>query len=145
MQVAAVYACVRVISEAVASLPLNVYRYEEHATKLVPSHHLHYLLHSAPNDEMTSFDLRETLMSHLLIYGNVMDLYHSLKVPYRNRAVFVCNDLTIKVLRKLKDANGQYLWQCHTSNALQQTSRKSHEQHQRFVCQWTFAPYYPGL
>jgi len=46
-----------------------------------------------------------------ITFDDVMDLYHSLKVPYRNRAVFICNDLTIKVLRKLKDANGQYLWQ----------------------------------
>jgi HK97 family phage major capsid protein len=39
-----------------------------------------------------------------------MDLYHSLKSPYRNKAVFIANDLTIKALRKLKDSNGQYLW-----------------------------------
>ena len=70
MQNAAVYACVRVISEAVASLPLHVYRYEDIGRKLTPTHHLFYLLHNAPNEEMTSFDLRETLMSHLLIHGN---------------------------------------------------------------------------
>ena len=70
MQVAAVYACVRVISEAVASLPLSVYSYKDHTMKLADDHHLQYLVHSAPNNEMTSFDLRETLMSHLLIYGN---------------------------------------------------------------------------
>jgi HK97 family phage major capsid protein len=44
-------------------------------------------------------------------FDNVMDLFHSLKSPYRNRAVFIANDLTIKALRKLKDSNGQYLWQ----------------------------------
>ena len=70
MQTAAVYACVRVISEAVASLPLRVYRYEDNGTRVTPSHYLHRLLHNAPNPEMTSFVFRETLMSHLLIYGN---------------------------------------------------------------------------
>ena len=46
-----------------------------------------------------------------ITFDEVMDLYHSLKSPYRNRAVFVTNDLTVKALRKLKDSNGQYLWQ----------------------------------
>jgi len=46
-----------------------------------------------------------------LTFDDVMDLYHSLKSPYRNRAVFVANDLTVKTLRKLKDTSGQYLWQ----------------------------------
>jgi HK97 family phage major capsid protein len=44
-------------------------------------------------------------------FDNVMDLYHSLRSPYRNKAVFITNDLTIKALRKLKDNNGQFLWQ----------------------------------
>lgn len=41
----------------------------------------------------------------------VMDLFYSLKAPYRRNAVFVMNDATIKLIRKLKDGNGQYLWQ----------------------------------
>ncbi len=41
----------------------------------------------------------------------LMDLYHSLKAPYRNNAVFITNDATIKAIRKLKDGGGQYLWQ----------------------------------
>jgi len=41
----------------------------------------------------------------------VLDLFYSLKAPYRKKAVFVLNDSTIKAIRKLKDANGQYLWQ----------------------------------
>jgi len=41
----------------------------------------------------------------------VMDLYHSLKTSYRKNAVFLVNDATIKKIRKLKDGQGQYLWQ----------------------------------
>ena len=41
----------------------------------------------------------------------VLDLFYSLKSPYRKKAVFVLNDSTIKAIRKLKDNNGQYLWQ----------------------------------
>lgn len=41
----------------------------------------------------------------------VMDLFYSLKSPYRKKAVFVMNDSTVKAIRKLKDGNGQYIWQ----------------------------------
>jgi len=45
-----------------------------------------------------------------LSFDDVMDLYRKLRSPYRNKAVFVANDLTIGALQKLKDNNGQYLW-----------------------------------
>lgn len=71
MQTTAVYACVRILAEAVASLPLHVYEYQDDGgKKLVHDHPLYYLLHDEPNSEMTSFVFRETLMSHLLIWGN---------------------------------------------------------------------------
>ena len=41
----------------------------------------------------------------------VFDLFYSLKAPYRRNAVFLMNDSSVKALRKLKDGNGQYLWQ----------------------------------
>lgn len=71
MQTTAVYACVRILAEAIASLPLHVYEYQDDGgKKLVHNHPLYYLLHDEPNPEMTSFVFRETLMSHLLIWGN---------------------------------------------------------------------------
>lgn len=41
----------------------------------------------------------------------VLDLYHSLKSAYRKNATFLVNDSTVKAIRKLKDGQGQYLWQ----------------------------------
>ena len=41
----------------------------------------------------------------------IIDLYHSLRTPYRKNAQFIANDTTIKAIRKLKDNNGQYVWQ----------------------------------
>lgn len=41
----------------------------------------------------------------------IMDLFYSLKSPYRKNSVFVMNDATVKAIRKLKDGNGQYIWQ----------------------------------
>lgn len=71
MQTTAVYACVRILAEAVAGLPLHVYRYKADGGKeRIPHHPLYYLLHDEPNPEMTSFVFRETLMSHLLLWGN---------------------------------------------------------------------------
>lgn len=71
MQMTAVYSCVRILSEAVASLPLHVYQYNESGGKeKAISHSLYFLLHDEPNPEMTSFVFRETLMTHLLLWGN---------------------------------------------------------------------------
>ena len=70
LQHIAVYACVRVLSEAIAQLPLHLYKYNDKGKEQVPQHPLYFLLHDQPNPEMTSFVFRETLMSHLLIYGN---------------------------------------------------------------------------
>ena len=41
----------------------------------------------------------------------IMDLFYSLKSPYRKNAIFTMNDATVKAIRKLKDGNGQYIWQ----------------------------------
>ncbi len=70
MQTTAVYACVRILAETVASLPLNVYRSTDNGKEKAIDHQLYYLLHDEPNPEMTSFVFRETLMSHLLLWGN---------------------------------------------------------------------------
>ena len=66
----AVYSCVRILSEAVASLPLHLYRYTETGTEKAGDHPLYTILHDEPNPEMTSFVFRETLMTHLLLWGN---------------------------------------------------------------------------
>ncbi len=71
MQMTAVYACVRILSEAIAGLPLHLYRYNKEGGKeKALNHPLYRLLHDEPNPEMSSFVLRETLMTHLLLWGN---------------------------------------------------------------------------
>ena len=71
MQMTAVYSCVRILAETVAGLPLHVYRYTANGGKeKYWLHPLYRLLHDEPNPEMTSFAFRETLMSHLLLWGN---------------------------------------------------------------------------
>lgn len=71
MQITAVYSCVRILSEAIASLPLQFYRITESGGKeKATDKPLYFLLHDEPNPEMTSFVFRETLMTHLLLWGN---------------------------------------------------------------------------
>jgi len=66
----AVYSCVRVIAETVASLPLHIYQYTEKGSEKALAHPLYRILHDEPNGEMTSFILRETMLAHLLLWGN---------------------------------------------------------------------------
>ena len=71
MQMTAVYSCVRILAEAVASLPLHLYRYTDSGGKeKAIDNSLYKILHDEPNPEMTSFVFRETLMTHLLLWGN---------------------------------------------------------------------------
>ena len=70
IQVSAVYACVRVIAETIASLPLHVYESTDAGSRKANEHTLYRLLHDEPNTEMTSFIWREVMLSHLLLYGN---------------------------------------------------------------------------
>ena len=70
IQVSAVYACVRVIAETIASLPLHIYEATDAGSRKANEHTLYRLLHDEPNTEMTSFIWREVMLSHLLLYGN---------------------------------------------------------------------------
>ena len=72
MQIATVYACVRLLAESVAQLPFHLYRYTNNGKgkEMALDHPLYWLLHDIPNPEMTSFTWRETMMTHLLLWGN---------------------------------------------------------------------------
>ena len=70
VQVSAVYACVRVIAETIASLPIGVYEETDNGSRKATEHPLYRILHDEPNSEMTSFVMRESMLSHLLLWGN---------------------------------------------------------------------------
>jgi HK97 family phage portal protein len=65
-----VYACVRILSETMASLPLMLYRRLGRGKGRASDHEIYRILHDQPNPEMTSFIFRETLMGHLATWGN---------------------------------------------------------------------------
>ena len=73
MQIATVYACVRLLAESVAGLPLHLYEYTDEAEQnkqKAKEHPLYKILYRQPNEEMSSFTFRETMMTHLLLWGN---------------------------------------------------------------------------
>ena len=55
LQTTAIYACVRILAESIAGLSIHVYTYKGQGKERVPEHPLYFLLHNAPNPEMTSF------------------------------------------------------------------------------------------
>lgn len=65
-----------------------------------------------PTGFLSSAELGVTAAGTAAITADeLVDLYHSLSVPYRGKAVWMLNDSTVQFIRKLKDNNGQYLWQ----------------------------------
>lgn len=71
LQSVAVFACVRLLSETLASIPLPLYkRLTKRSKQRASEHPLYSILHDSPNPEMTSFNFREVLMGHLVLWGN---------------------------------------------------------------------------
>ena len=71
MQIATVYACVRLLAESVAQLPLHLYRVTDpDGQEKAKDHPLYKILYREPNPEMTSFSYWEAVMTHLLLWGN---------------------------------------------------------------------------
>ena len=72
LQIATVYACVRLLAETVAALPFHLYRYMDDGDgkEKATDHPLYKILYRQANSEMTSFSFREAMMTHLLLYGN---------------------------------------------------------------------------
>ena len=108
MQMTAVYACVRILSEAVAGLPLHLYRYTEDGSKeKALDNNLYSLLHDEPNPEMSSFVFRETLMTHLLLWGNA----YAQIIRNGKGEVIALYPLMPNKMEVSRDENGQLYYQ----------------------------------
>ena len=113
MQMTAVYSCVRILAEAVAGLPLNLYRYTEDGGKeKAIDHPLYLLLHDEPNPEMTSFVFRETLMTHLLLWGNA----YAQVIRNGKGEVVALYPLMPNKMTVDRDERGQLYYSYHRSN-----------------------------
>lgn len=112
MQMTAVYSCVRILAEAIAGLPLHLFHYTDEGSKEKASNHpLYFLLHDEPNPEMTSFVFRETLMTHLLLWGNAYaQIIRNGKGEVIALYPLMPNRMTVD-----RDENGRLYYQYNTS------------------------------
>lgn len=70
MRYSAVYACIHIIAESIASLPLSIYRQAGRNKEKATDHPLYPVLHDLANPEMTAFEWRELTMAHVALQGN---------------------------------------------------------------------------
>lgn len=114
MQMTAVYSCVRILAEAIAGLPLHLFCYKEDGGKeKALGHPLYLLLHDEPNPEMSSFVFRETLMTHLLLWGNAYaQIIRNGKGEVVALYPLMPNRMTVD-----RDSSGQLFYSYQMSNA----------------------------
>ena len=122
MQMTAVYSCVRILAEAIAGLPIHLYKYKADGSKEKAFNHpLYLLLHDEPNPEMSSFVFRETLMTHLLLWGNA---YAQVIRNGKNEVIalypLMPNKMTVD-----RDAKGQLYYEYQHSNNEAPTAKGS--------------------
>jgi HK97 family phage portal protein len=104
MRATAVYACVRVISETVASLPLIIYkRLPDGGKERAVNHPLYKVLHDSPNQWQTAFEWREMLQAHMELRGN----NYSRIIPSSQRAIDQLVPIHPDRVQVLRQANGR--------------------------------------
>lgn len=109
MRTSAVYACVRVLSEAIASLPYKVFERTEDGKSPADSHSLQELFHN-PNDHMTSFEFRETMMAHLALRGNFY-AFKEMNGIGKTKGLIILNPARMRVFEEKGRILYEYTWE----------------------------------
>ena len=104
MNIAAVYACVRILSNHVAMLPLQLFQETRGKKKRIQNHPISKLIETRPNPYMTPFQFKQTMESHRQLYGNAYAEIEWSKTGYP-KALWILNPLTTKVVME-KDNHG---------------------------------------
>lgn len=114
MQVDAVWSCVRLISETIATLPLSIYERSPSGKRLASQHPLHFVIHDQPNADSSASVFWEALVASMLLRGNgraeklfVGDTLVGLAFLDPNKLV-VTRDFNGRRLYKYPRANGEY-------------------------------------
>lgn len=108
----AVFACVRILAESVASLPLILYERQERGKRRATEFYLYNLLHDRPNEMMTAFEFRETVQGHLALWGNA---YSQIEYDDAGRIIELW-PLNPGMMLETKVENGQRLYHYQLPN-----------------------------
>ena len=104
MNIAAVYACIRILSNHVAMLPLQLYQEVRGKKKKIRDHPIARIIETRPNPYMTPFQFKQTMEAHRQLYGNAFAEIEWGKDGYP-KALWVLNPLVTKIVME-KDSNG---------------------------------------
>ena len=103
----AVYAAVRIISETIASIPLNVYIYDGETRTIAREHPIQKLLAETPNSVSSSFTFREALAANLVLHGNA---YAKIELNAAGRPISLIPLNPAKVEVKVMDGEKVYIF-----------------------------------
>jgi len=109
MRTSAVFACVRLISETISSLPISIYRKTSTGKEIINDHPLYNILHFAPNETQTAMERFEQQVAALMLYGNSYDYK---KITGRGAVEFLQPIHPSNV--KVKRDNGQIIYEIRT-------------------------------
>lgn len=104
INIAAVYACIRILSNHVAMLPLQLYQEIRGKKKRVRNHPITKLIETRPNPYMTPFQFKQTMEAHRQLYGNAYAEIEWSKTGYP-KALWILNPLVTKIVME-KDRYG---------------------------------------
>lgn len=104
MSIAAVYACVRILSNHVAMLPLQLYQESRGKKKRIRDHPIAKLIETRPNPYMTPYQFKQTMEAHRQLYGNAYAEIEWNKKGYP-KALWILNPLVTKIVME-KDSEG---------------------------------------
>jgi len=99
LKFSAVYSCVRIISETIGSLPFNLKQYTNNGSEIARNNPLQKIIHSEPNDFMTSMVFRETMTGQLCLYGNAYSIITRKKGEVTAITPVMSKDVTVKVAK----------------------------------------------
>lgn len=105
LQVAAFWACVRIISETIATLPLQLFAKTGNGRDAQTSHQLYPLLHDQPNADHTAMEFLEGIVAYLAVGGNS----YVLKERIGSRLVALTL-LRTPLMNAKRDANGDLVY-----------------------------------
>jgi HK97 family phage portal protein len=99
MQVSAVWACVRLLSETVSSLPFNVYRKTANGKQLAPDFYFAQLMNRKPNRYQTRQEFMETMMLNLTLHGNAYALVEKINGKVRSMLPLMSAQVEVRLLQ----------------------------------------------